>query len=142
MEMNNQIYPCLWFDGKAKEAATYYCSIFNDARIISANEIVVMFELMGNQFMALNGGPMFSFSPANSYVVECENQTEIDHYWDKLGEGGNYSQCGWLDDKFGVSWQIIPKVLKTLMADQERAPRVMQAFMKMTKFDIEKLLRA
>lgn len=140
--MKNQIYPCLWFDGRAKEAALHYCSIFNDSNILSENEFVVMFELNGNKFMALNGGPMYKFSPANSYVLECETQQEIDHYWNKLGESGVYNQCGWLDDKFGVSWQIVPRILQELMADTEKAPRVIQAFMKMTKFDIATLLNA
>lgn len=137
--MTKNIYPCLWFDGQAKAAADYYCDIFADSKITSANPIVVNFELNGTKFMALNGGPQYKFSPANSYVVECETQTEIDHYWEKLGEGGRYEQCGWLDDKFGVSWQIVPAILHKLMADPERAPRVIEAFIKMKKFDIEAL---
>jgi predicted 3-demethylubiquinone-9 3-methyltransferase (glyoxalase superfamily) len=104
--------------------------------------MVVRWELNGNQFMGLNGGPQYKFSPANSYVFECETQEEIDHYWDKLGEGGIYSQCGWLDDKFGASWQIVPSILGKLMSDPERSQRVISAFMKMTKFDIEKLVTA
>ncbi len=140
--MTQSIYPCLWFDGQAKAAADYYCSIFSDSRITAENPIVVNFELNGSKFMALNGGPHYKFSPANSYVIECETQEEIDHYWDKLGKGGKYSKCGWLDDKFGVSWQIVPTILGKLMADPERAPRVMEAFMKMGKFDIEELERA
>jgi predicted 3-demethylubiquinone-9 3-methyltransferase (glyoxalase superfamily) len=140
--MANQIYPCLWFDGQAKAAAEHYCSIFKNSKISSENQFVVNFELNGNKFMGLNGGPMYQFSPANSYVVECETQEEIDHYWQKLGEGGIYNQCGWLDDKFGVSWQIVPRVLGELMADPEKSPRVIQAFMQMTKFDIQTLLDA
>ena len=140
--MTNQIYPCLWFDGQAKEAAEYYCSIFKSAKIISDNPMVVYFELNGFKFMGLNGGPQYKFSPANSYVIECDTQEEIDHYWEKLGKGGIYNQCGWLDDKFGVSWQIIPAILGKLMSDPEKAPRVMKAFMKMTKFDIATLLDA
>lgn len=140
--MANQIYPCLWFNGQAKEAATYYCTIFKNSAIMAENEFVVNFELNGNKFMALNGGPKYAFSPANSYVIECETQAEIDHYWNKLGEGGIYNQCGWLDDKFGVSWQIVPRILGELMANPEKAPRVVQAFMKMSKFDIQALLDA
>lgn len=117
--MTNQIYPCLWFDGQAKAAAAYYCAIFKNSKITSENPIVVNFELNGFKFMALNGGPNYKFSPANSYVVECETQEEIDHYWEKLGEGGIYNQCGWLDDLYGVSWQIVPAVLGKLMADPE-----------------------
>ncbi|SEQ98476.1 3-demethylubiquinone-9 3-methyltransferase [Pedobacter rhizosphaerae] len=109
---------------------------------MSENPIVVMFELNGSKFMALNGGPHYKPTPATSYVIECEDQAEIDHYWEKLGEGGRYDQCGWLSDKFGFSWQIVPKVLHQLMADQEKAPRVIEAFMKMQKFEIQKLLDA
>jgi len=140
--MKNPIYPCLWFDGKAKEAAEFYCSVFKNAKIISENPMVVIFEINGNKFMGLNGGPQYKFSPANSYVIECETQEEIDHFWDKLGEDGIYNQCGWLDDKYGVSWQIVPAILGKLMSDREKAPRVIEAFLKMKKFDIEKLLNA
>lgn len=104
--------------------------------------MVVRWELNGKLFMGLNGGPMFKFSPANSYVVECETQDEIDHYWLKLGEGGIYNQCGWLDDQFGVSWQIVPSILGELMADAEKGPRVVAAFIQMKKFDIATLLYA
>jgi len=140
--MTNQLYPCLWFDGKAKEVATYYCSIFKNSKIISENPFVVIFELNGNKFMGLNGGPEYKFSPATSFVIECETQTEIDYYWEKLGENGVYNKCGWLDDKYGVTWQIVPAILGKLMSDPEKAPRVMYAFMQMTKFDIETLLNA
>jgi predicted 3-demethylubiquinone-9 3-methyltransferase (glyoxalase superfamily) len=140
--MEQKIYPCLWFDGIAKEAVDYYCSIFKSSKITSENPIVVMFELNGKQFMALNGGSQYKFSPANSYVIECETQEEIDHYWDKLGEGGIYNQCGWLVDKFGVSWQIVPSILGKLMSDPERSQRVIAAFMQMKKFDIKKLENA
>ncbi len=140
--MTGTMYPCLWFDGNAKEAAEYYCSIFANSKILEENPMVVRFDLNGNTFMGLNGGPKYSFSPATSFVVECETQQEIDHYWEKLGEGGRYDQCGWLDDKFGVSWQIVPAVLHKLMSDPERAPRVIDAFMKMTKFNIEELISA
>ncbi|MBI4947620.1 MAG: VOC family protein [Bacteroidetes bacterium] len=140
--MTNKIYACLWSDGQAKQMVEHYCSIFKNSKITAENKIVVNFELNDTKFMALNGGPLYKFSPANSYVIECENQEEIDHYWDKLGEGGTYSQCGWLADKFGVSWQIVPKVLGQLMSDPEKSPRVIQAFMAMTKFDIQKLINA
>ena len=146
--MNNQIYPCLWFDGQAKVAADYYCSIFSaapggkDSNITAENPIVVNFELRGTKFMALNGGPKYKFTPATSFVIECDTQAEIDYYWEKLGEGGRYDQCGWLDDRFGVSWQIVPVILGKLMSDPERAPRVIEAFMKMTKFNIEQLENA
>ena len=140
--MKKQIYTCLWFDGKAKEAADYYCSVFTNSKIISENPMVVIFELNNTNFMGLNGGPQYKFTPATSHVIECDTQDEIDHYWDKLGKDGKYSQCGWLDDKFGVSWQIVPAILRQLMSDPEKAPRVIQAFMQMTKFDIEKLIKA
>ncbi|MBC7888721.1 MAG: VOC family protein [Ferruginibacter sp.] len=140
--MTNQIYPCLWFDGQAKAAAEYYCSIFKDSKITSENPIVVNFELKGTRFMGLNGGPKYKFTPATSFVIECDTQVEIDYYWEKLGEGGRFDQCGWLDDQFGISWQIVPAVLGKLMADPERAPRVIEAFMKMTKFNIQELENA
>jgi predicted 3-demethylubiquinone-9 3-methyltransferase (glyoxalase superfamily) len=140
--MTNQMYPCLWFDGQAKAAADYYCTIFKNSKILAENPIVVQFELNGNKFMGLNGGPKYKFTPATSFVIECETQEEIDHYWDKLGEGGRHDQCGWLDDKFGVSWQIVPAVLHKLMTDPERAPRVIQAYMQMSKFDIKTLMEA
>ena len=146
--MTNQIYPCLWFDGQAKAAATYYCSIFSAApggkssKITAENPMVVTFELRGTKFMGLNAGPKYKFSPATSFVVECDSQAEIDYYWEKLGDGGKYDQCGWLDDKFGISWQIVPAVLGKLMSDPERAPRVVEAFMKMTKFNIQQLENA
>jgi predicted 3-demethylubiquinone-9 3-methyltransferase (glyoxalase superfamily) len=140
--MTKPLYPCLWYDGNAKEAADYYCSIFKDSKIISENPMVVNFELNGFKFMGLNGGPHYKFSPATSFVIECDTQQEIDYYWEKLGEGGAYSQCGWLDDKFGMSWQVVPAVLGKLMSDPERAPRVIEAFMQMSKFDIAALENA
>jgi predicted 3-demethylubiquinone-9 3-methyltransferase (glyoxalase superfamily) len=140
--MGKQIFTCLWFDGNAKEAAVYYCSIFKNSKIISENQMVVIFELNNTKFMALNGGPQYKFSPSTSHVIECDTQEEIDHYWEKLGKDGKYSQWGWLDDKFGVSWQIVPAILSKLMADQEKAPRVIQVFMQMKKFDIETLKNA
>lgn len=140
--MINQIYPCLWFDGQAKVAAEFYCSIFKNSKVTIDTPMVVNFELNGKKFMCLNGGPKYKFSPATSFVVECETQTEIDFYWEKLGEGGTYNQCGWLDDKFGISWQIVPTILAELMSNPEKSERVVQAFLKMTKFEIEKLINA
>lgn len=140
--MANEIFPCLWFDGQAKAAADYYCSIFKNSTITSENPIVVNFELNGTKFMGLNGGPKYTFSPATSFVISCDTQEEIDFYWEKLGDGGIYNQCGWLDDKFGVSWQIVPTILGELMADPYKSPRVIAAFMQMTKFDIQTLVNA
>lgn len=141
--MKNAIYPCLWFDGKAQEAAGFYCSIFKEARIIAENPMVVTFELNGTKFMGLNGGPQFTFNEAVSFVIDCETQEEIDHYWSALtADGGVESNCGWLKDKFGVSWQVVPAVLPRLLSDPEKAPRVMEAFMKMKKFDIAALEQA
>ncbi len=104
--------------------------------------MVVIFELNGRKFMGLNGGPEYKFSEATSFVISCETQDEIDYYWNKLTDGGKEGRCGWLKDKFGVSWQVGPAILGTLMNDPEKAPRVMYAFMQMNKFDIEKLIQA
>lgn len=138
--MNKMIYPCLWFDGKAREAAEFYCSVFKNSVITSDNQLVVTFETAGQKFMCLNGGPEFTFNPSISFVVECETQKEIDYYWNKLTEGGEESQCGWLKDKFGVSWQIVPAILGKLMSDPSKSERVMNAFLQMKKFEIEKLV--
>lgn len=140
--MTHPIFPCLWFDGKAKEAAAFYCSVFKNSKVLSENPMVVVFELNDTKFMALNGGPEYAFSPANSYVITCDTQEEIDHYWVKLSEGGKPGKCGWLTDKYGVSWQVVPKILGQLMNDPEKAPKAMYAFMQMTKFDIEKLINS
>jgi len=140
--MKNSIYPCLWMDGNAKEAALYYSGIFENSKIIKETPLVVTFELNGCKFMGLNGGPKFKFNEAISFVVECDNQEEIDHYWTKLTNGGREKNCGWLEDKFGLSWQIVPKVMGKLMSDPEKAQRVMQAFMKMNKFIIADLENA
>jgi len=141
--MNNPIYPCLWFDGKAKEAAEFYCSVFKDSKIITDTPMVVQFELNGSRFMGLNGGPHFKFNEAVSLVVNCENQEEINYYWEKLtGEGGQESMCGWLKDKYGLSWQIVPSNMGKLMTDPARAQRVMPVLMQMKKLDIRKLEEA
>ncbi len=136
------IHPCLWFNGNARKAAQFYCGIFKHAKITSETPTVVHFEVNGQKIMALNGGPHFQFNEAVSFVVECDNQEELDYYWEKLTAGGEESMFGWLKDKFGLSWQIVPKVLGELMADPQRSPRVMQAFLKMKKFDIATLLKA
>lgn len=141
--MINQIYPCLWFNGQAQEAADWYCSIFKNSKIITDNQMVVTFELNGKKFMGLNAGPQFKFNEAISFVVDCETQEEIDHYWNHLiADGGEEGNCGWLKDKFGVSWQIVPTVLGKLLNDPNKAPRVMEAFLKMKKFDIAALENA
>ena len=140
--MTEPIFPCLWFDGQAKEAADYYCSIFRNSRILSENPMVVMFEINGRKFMGLNGGPHFQFNEAVSFVVTCEDQNEIDYLWNALTKDGEESMCGWLKDKYGVSWQIVPAILGQLMSDPEKSQRVVQAFMKMKKFDIATLLKA
>ena len=137
--MIKSIYPCLWFDGQSQSAADFYCTVFSDSKIVSSNPMVVIFELKGQKFMALNGGPEYKFNEAVSFVVNCETQEEIDYYWEKLTEGGQEGKCGWLNDKFGMSWQIVPAILGQLMNDPEKAPRVMYAFMQMKKFDIQKL---
>jgi predicted 3-demethylubiquinone-9 3-methyltransferase (glyoxalase superfamily) len=141
--MANQIYPCLWFDGQAKAAAAFYCSIFPNSKITDENPMVVRWELDGKQFMGLNGGPQFKFNEAVSFAIECETQEEIDHYWNNLIlNGGVESQCGWCKDQYGVSWQVVPKILGKLMADPNKGERVVAAFMQMKKFDIQTLLNA
>ncbi len=140
--MTHPIYPCLWFDGQAKAAAEFYCSVFTNSKILADNPIVVTFELNGTKFMGLNGGPQFKFDEAVSFVVNCDTQEEIDYYWEKLTAGGQESMCGWLKDKFGVSWQIVPAKLAELMGDPARAERVTKAFMNMRKLDIEALMNA
>lgn len=137
------MYPCLWFDGEARAAADFYCTIFPDSKIISDSGMVVNFELNGQFFMGLNGGPNDEFNEAVSFVIVCKDQVEIDHYWHKLiADGGEESMCGWCKDKFGLSWQVVPAILGQLMSDPEKGPRVVQAFMKMQKFDIEALQNA
>ena len=141
--MTKPIVTCLWFDGKAKEAAEFYCSVFKDSKFTGGNAMVTTFELNGSKFMGLNGGPKFKFDEAVSFVVHCGTQKEIDYYWEKLiTDGGNESMCGWLKDKYGISWQIIPSVLVKLMSDPKRGQRVMAAVMKMRKLDIAKIKQA
>lgn len=151
-----KITPFLWFDHQAEEAMNFYVSVFKNSKVLSVNRygdagpgpkgsvMTASFELDGQVFTALNGGPVYKFSPAISFVVHCETQAEVDEYWDKLSEGGKENQCAWLDDKFGVSWQIVPNVLIELLSDPDpiKSGRVMQAMLQMKKIDIEKLKQA
>jgi predicted 3-demethylubiquinone-9 3-methyltransferase (glyoxalase superfamily) len=145
-----KIAPFLWFDGQAEEAAKFYTSIFSNSKITSITPgpngaaMSVTFQLEGRDFFALNGGPHFTFSPAISFFVNCENQAEVDALWDKLSAGGEKQRCGWLKDKFGVSWQVIPTALVRLLHDKDAAKSqaVMQAMMKMDKIDIAGLEQA
>ncbi len=141
-----KITPYLWFNGRAEEAMDFYVSVFEDAVVVNVNRIsdtiiTGSFTLFGQQFMVLDGGPMFSFSPAISFFVNCETQEEVDRLWTKLSDGGEEQMCGWLTDKFGVSWQIIPTALGRLMSstDAAGAQRVMQAMLKMKKIIIADL---
>ena len=140
--MKNEISLCLWFDGQAKEAAEFYCSVFENSKITSENPISVTFELNGRKIMGLNGGPQFKFNEAVSLFVSCETQEEIDFYWAKLTEGGQESMCGWLKDKFGLSWQIVPSILGKLVLDPEKGQRLIQVFSQMKKFNIQTLINA
>ena len=151
-----KISPFLWFDGKAEEAAKFYISIFPNSKIgdilrngpdgpaPQGSVLTVAFELDGQKFTALNGGPHYKFSPATSFVVNCETQDEVDYYWEKLSAGGKTMQCGWLDDKYGVTWQVVPSVLVKMLQDNdaEKARRVMQTMMQMVKLDIKPLQQA
>jgi predicted 3-demethylubiquinone-9 3-methyltransferase (glyoxalase superfamily) len=153
----SKITPFLWFNGNAEEAVNFYASVFKNAKITSMTRygdagpgpkgsvMTANFQLDGLEFTALNGGPQFQFSPATSFVIHCKDQEEVDHYWNKLGvEGGKTNQCGWLDDKFGVTWQVVPTVLLELIKDKDakKSQRVMMAMMQMTKLDIAALERA
>jgi predicted 3-demethylubiquinone-9 3-methyltransferase (glyoxalase superfamily) len=156
----NKITPCLWFDTEAEEAAKFYCSVFPNAKLGNitryANEgqeihgkeagtvMVAEFELEDMKFVALNGGPDFKFTEAISFQIHCETQEEIDYFWDRLTEGGQEIQCGWLKDKYGLSWQVVPFMLPKMLKDPDRAKaeRVTAAFMQMKKFDIGALERA
>jgi len=144
-----KITPFLWFDDKAEEAANFYVSIFKSGKILSVNRfngqvLTVAFELEGQELMALNGGPLFKFTEAISLFVDCQTQEEVDELWEKLSAGGEKSRCGWLKDKYGLSWQIIPAALGKLMSDPDRqkASAVMQAMLKMNKLVIEDLQKA
>ena len=150
------ITPCLWFDTHAEEAARFYVSVFPRSRIVSTTYygegmplpagtvLTVTFELDGQEFMGLNGGPAFQFTDAVSFVVQCESQQEVDHYWSKLSEGGSEVQCGWLKDRYGLSWQVVPTVLQEMLQSEDPAKigRMMQALMPMVKLDVAALQRA
>jgi predicted 3-demethylubiquinone-9 3-methyltransferase (glyoxalase superfamily) len=151
-----KITPFLWFDGKAEEAMNFYVSIFKNSKVGTVNRygdagpgpkgsvMSATFQLEGQDFYALNGGPKFSFTPAISFFVNCETQPEVDALWEKLSAGGQTQQCGWLQDKFGLSWQIIPTALGRMLGDKDRAKanRVMMAMLQMTKIDIKRLQQA
>jgi predicted 3-demethylubiquinone-9 3-methyltransferase (glyoxalase superfamily) len=154
--MIQKITPFFWFDDNAEEAVNYYTSIFKNSKITNVARYVdhpygekgkvmtMEFQLEGQTFTALNGGPLYKFSQAISFLVNCETQAEVDHLWDKLSAGGEVQQCGWLIDKFGVTWQIVPTLLGKLMSDKDqvKANRVMQAMLKMVKLDMAKLQQA
>lgn len=163
MEINAQkITPCLWFDDRAEEAARFYASVFRDSNIKKiahygkegyeihgmpgGTVMIVEFQIEGQTFTALNGGPLFKFNEAISFQVNCETQEELDYYWGRLSKGGDEKaqQCGWLKDKYGVSWQIIPKVMAELLSDSrsEKSQRAMRAMLQMKKIDIETIKRA
>jgi predicted 3-demethylubiquinone-9 3-methyltransferase (glyoxalase superfamily) len=139
-----KIVPFLWFDGQAEEAAKFYVSIFKNSKILSATPMSVTFQLEGQAFYALNGGPQYKFTPAISLFVNCETQQEVDELWGKLSASKSDEQCGWLKDKYGLSWQIIPTVLGKLMGDEnaKKANAAVQAMLKMKKIDIKGLQEA
>lgn len=140
-----KITPFLWFDHQAEEAARFYTSIFKDSKLLNVTPMLVNFQLEGQEFLALNGGPRFQFSEAFSLLVNCNTQEEVDYYWTRLtADGGQESMCGWLKDRFGFSWQIVPVQLGKLLSDRDaqRAGRVMQAMLQMKKLDIAALQRA
>ena len=155
-----KITPCLWFDNKAEEAAKLYTSIFKKSRITSrsfydepsakvsgqkeGSLLTVEFEIDGQRFTALNGGPLFKFNESISFVIDCKGQKEVDYYWKNLVKGGQESQCGWLKDKFGVSWQVVPSDLSRMLTDKnkEKAKRTMEAMLKMKKLDVKTLKKA
>jgi len=159
-KITQKITPFLWFDNKAEEAANFYTSIFKNSKIgkttrydeeavgptgrPAGSVMTVEFELEDQEFVALNGGPMFTFSEAISFVVNCETQEEVDYFWSKLSAGGEESRCGWLKDKFGLSWQVVPVVLIEMLADKDKAKakRVMHAMLQMDKIDIPTLQKA
>ena len=162
MHISQRIGPCLWFDHQAEEAAAFYVSVFKNSKIVSVarypkagqeihkqpagSVMTVEFELDGQPFTALNGGPDFKFNEAISLQVSCKNQEEIDHYWNKLSQGGDAKaqQCGWLKDKYGLSWQVVPAIMPELFKDHEspEAQRAMEALLRMKKIDVKELERA
>ena len=154
--MQQKIIPSLWFDTEAEEAADFYTSVFKDSRIVTKTHytegapreagmvMTVEWELNGQRFVGINGGPQFTFDEAVSFQIDCDDQDEVDYYWEKLSEGGSEGQCGWLKDKFGLSWQVVPTGMEELFADPDpgRAERAMQAMLGMGKLDIAALRRA
>jgi predicted 3-demethylubiquinone-9 3-methyltransferase (glyoxalase superfamily) len=154
--VTQRIAPFLWFDDKAEEAANFYVSVFDNAKIVNVSRytesspgvagsvMVVAFTLDGQDFFALNGGPQFTFTPAISLTIDCATQAEVDRLWERLSEGGRPGQCGWLEDKYGVSWQVVPSILRAMFDDEnaKKADAVMQAMLKMTKLDIATLQAA
>ncbi len=154
--MTQKITPMLWFDDQAEDAARFYVSLFKNSEILdiarytevgpgpAGSVMIVSFRLEGQEFTALNGGPHFKLTEAISLVIDCETQEEVDEFWEKLSEGGEKSQCGWLKDRYGLSWQVVPSILNELMQDPdpERANRVMRALLEMSKLDIAKLKEA
>ena len=156
IKIQSKITPFLWFDKQAEEAARFYVSTFRNSRPgevarygdagpgPNGSVMTVTFQIEGQEFVALNGGPMFQFSPAISFVVNCECQEEVDYYWEALSAGGRKQQCGWVQDRYGVSWQVVPRLLQELVAarDAEAAQRVMRAMLGMEKLEIQKLKRA
>jgi predicted 3-demethylubiquinone-9 3-methyltransferase (glyoxalase superfamily) len=155
---SKKITPCLWYDHEAEEAAKFYVSVFKDSSINNVSRygkegyevhgqkegtvMTVEFTLNGQRYLALNGGPQFKFNESVSFMIPCETQEDVDYYWNKLTEGGEESMCGWLKDKFGLSWQVVPTILPKLLQDPARSERVMKAFMQMRKFNIEELKNA
>ena len=151
-----KITPCLWFDFKAEEAVAHYLSIFRNGRVLSTTRygetgpgpkgavMTILFEIEGQRFLALNGGPQFAFTPAISLIVDCATQDEVDALWQRLGEGGKPGQCGWLEDKFGVSWQIVPSLVPRVLesGDDAAVERLVRAVTPMTKLEITKLQQA
>lgn len=144
LSSTQKITPYLWFDNQALEAATFYCSLFDNAEILSDGDMIVEFSLEGMRFMALNGGPQFKFTEAISFFIRCENQEEVDHFWENLtADGGAESMCGWCKDKYGLSWQVVPKQFMEMMksGNPEKTKKVMDAMMSMKKMivaDFEK----
>jgi len=151
-----KITPCLWFDGKAEEAMNFYASIIPNSKVLSivrvgdagpgpkGSVLTANFQLQGVEFLALNGGPQFKFTEAVSFIINCETQEEVDRYWEKLSEGGRKDQCGWLKDKYGLSWQIVPIQMLQMLKDKDpkKVDRAMSAMMKMQKLDIKALQQA
>jgi predicted 3-demethylubiquinone-9 3-methyltransferase (glyoxalase superfamily) len=151
-----KIRPCLWFDGNAEEAMRFYTSVFKNSKVGNVmrygeagpgpkgSVMAVTFELDGQEFMGLNGGPHYKFSPAVSFFITCKTQEEVDYFWDKLSQGGQTQPCGWLQDRFGLSWQVVPSALGEMLEDKdaEKSQRVMKAMLQMKKLDIARLRQA